>query len=32
MLDVEDAKTFGQYEFLDACKDMGIIKDLDGDS
>jgi len=32
MLDVEDAKTYGQYEFLDACKDMGIIKDLDGDS
>tara|TARA_Y100001963_G_C6743526_1_gene430279 strand:+ start:1065 stop:1526 length:462 start_codon:yes stop_codon:yes gene_type:complete len=29
MLDVENAKTFGQYEFLDACKEMGIIKELD---
>ena len=32
ILDVEDAKTYGQYEFLEACKDMGIIKDLDGNS
>tara|TARA_B100001778_G_scaffold324797_1_gene319570 strand:- start:3281 stop:3748 length:468 start_codon:yes stop_codon:yes gene_type:complete len=32
ILDVEDAKTYGQYEFLEACKDMGIIKDLDGGS
>ena len=22
------AKEYGQYEFLDACKEMGIIKDL----
>ena len=29
MLDVENAKTYGQYEFLDACKEMGIIKDID---
>jgi len=29
MLDVESAKTYGQYEFLDACKEMGIIKELD---
>jgi hypothetical protein len=29
ILDVEDAQTFGQYEFLDACKMMGIIKELD---
>ncbi len=27
-LDLENAKTYGQYEFLDACKEMGIIKDL----
>lgn len=27
-LDLENAKTFGQYEFLDACKEMGIIRDL----
>ena len=27
-LDVENAKSYGQYEFLQACKDMGIIKDL----
>ena len=31
-LDVENAKTYGQYEFLEACQDMGIIKDLDGNS
>lgn len=29
MLDVEEAKTYGQYEFLKACQDMGIIKELD---
>ena len=29
ILDVENAKTYGQYEFLDACKEMGIIKELD---
>ena len=28
-LDVENAKIFGQYEFLDACKEMGIVKDMD---
>ena len=27
-LDLENTKTYGQYEFLDACKEMGIIKDL----
>lgn len=27
-LDLENAKEFGQYEFLDACKEMGIIRDL----
>ena len=25
-LDIENAKEYGQYEFLDACKDMGIVK------
>ena len=25
-LDVENAETFGQYEFLDACKKMGITE------
>jgi len=29
MLDVENAETFGQYEFLEACQKMGIIKELD---
>jgi hypothetical protein len=29
MLDVDNAKEYGQYEFLDACREMGIIKDLD---
>ena len=29
ILDVANAKTYGQHEFLDACKEMGIIKDLD---
>ena len=28
MLDVENAKEYGQYDFLDACREMGIIKDL----
>jgi len=27
-LDVENAQTFGQYEFLDACKLMGITTEL----
>ena len=27
-LDLENAKEFGQYEFVDACKEMGIVKDL----
>ena len=29
ILDVENAETFGQYEFLEACQKMGIIKELD---
>lgn len=29
-LDIEDPEVFGQYEFMDACQAMGIIKDLDG--
>tara|TARA_R100001082_G_C4362302_1_gene159990 strand:- start:1994 stop:2473 length:480 start_codon:yes stop_codon:yes gene_type:complete len=29
-LDVENAKVFGQYDFMGACKEMGIAKDLDG--
>ncbi len=32
ILDVETAKEYGQYEFLEACQDMGIIKDLDSGS
>jgi len=28
ILDVDNAKDFGQYDFLDACRDMGIVKDL----
>ena len=28
-LDMENAKEYGQYEFLDACKEMGVIKDID---
>ena len=28
ILDVENAKDYGQYDFLDACREMGIIKDL----
>jgi len=27
-LDIENATTFGQHEFLDACKKMGIVKDI----
>tara|TARA_R110001599_G_scaffold198575_4_gene395438 strand:- start:928 stop:1380 length:453 start_codon:yes stop_codon:yes gene_type:complete len=26
-LDVENSKEFGQHEFLQACKEMGIVKD-----
>jgi len=26
-LDVENARKFGQFEFMDACQTMGIIKD-----
>jgi len=29
-LDVENAKVFGQYDFMGACKEMGIAKDLNG--
>ena len=27
-LDVENAQAYGKFEFFQACKDMGIIKDL----
>ena len=27
-LDVENAKTFGQYEFIQACEEMGITRDI----
>ena len=27
-LDIENAKEYGQYEFLQACQDMGIVKKL----
>jgi len=27
-LDIVNPKEYGQYEFIDACKDMGIIKDV----
>ena len=27
-LDIENATTFGQHEFLDACRKMGIVKDI----
>ena len=27
-LDVENAKEYSQYEFLEACKEMGITRDL----
>jgi hypothetical protein len=28
MLDVENAVTYGRYQFLTACKDMGITRDI----
>ena len=28
MLDVDNAEEFGQYEFLDALKKMGVVKDI----
>ena len=27
-LDVENAMTFGQYEFMKACEEMGITRDM----
>jgi len=27
-LDLENATTYGQHEFVEACKKMGIVKDL----
>tara|TARA_R110000824_G_scaffold221829_1_gene408986 strand:+ start:1601 stop:2050 length:450 start_codon:yes stop_codon:yes gene_type:complete len=27
-LDVENALTFGQYEFMEACEEMGITRDM----
>jgi len=30
-LDVENAKSYGQYEFLQACKDMGIAMEVPND-
>ena len=27
-LDVENAMTFGQYEFMEACEEMGITRDM----
>ena len=27
-LDIENAQTFGQYEFVKACKSMGITRDI----
>jgi hypothetical protein len=27
-LDMENAKEYGQYEFMKACVEMGIIKEL----
>ena len=30
-LDIENAKTFEQDDFMSACKEMGITKDLKGD-
>ena len=27
-LDIENAKEYGQHEFLEACEEMGIVKDL----
>jgi|TARA_Y100000310_G_scaffold82897_1_gene79546 hypothetical protein len=31
-LDVENAKKFGQYEFIEACKKMGITRDIKPDA
>ena len=28
-LDMKNAKEYGQYEFQQACKDMGIIKEIE---
>ena len=28
-LDMENAELFGQHEFVDACRKMGVIKDID---
>ena len=28
-LDMKNAREYGQYEFQQACQDMGIIRDLD---
>jgi len=28
ILDVDNAKEYGQHDFLDACREMGIVKDL----
>ena len=30
-LDVENAQTFGQYEFFKACKEMGITRNMNQD-
>ena len=27
-LDIENAQTFGKYEFVEACKSMGITRDI----
>tara|TARA_R110002167_G_scaffold48277_6_gene142593 strand:+ start:1142 stop:1597 length:456 start_codon:yes stop_codon:yes gene_type:complete len=32
MLDVDNSKTFGQYEFLECCQEMGIVKDISSGS
>ncbi|MBT4509193.1 hypothetical protein [Desulfobacula sp.] len=32
MLDVDNSKTFGQYEFLECCQKMGIVKDISNGS
>jgi|TARA_R100000995_G_scaffold84892_2_gene65570 hypothetical protein len=29
-LDVENAKEFSKYEFMEACKEMGITRDISG--
>jgi hypothetical protein len=28
-LDIDSTKEYGHHEFLDACKEMGILKELD---